>query len=213
MRGLGAPVNVWAIESVIDELAAMAGKDPLDFRLHHLDDPRAAEVLRTVAAMANWRARARQEGIGVGIALARYKGLGAWCAVAAEVAAEEVVRARRIWIAADLGEVVNPDGAANQLEGSAIHATSQALKEVVRFDRRRVTSDSWETYPILRFSEIPAVEVKLIDRPEMPPLGAGEPAFGPTVAALANGIADALGVRPPVMPFIPENLAAAMDGS
>jgi CO/xanthine dehydrogenase Mo-binding subunit len=212
MRGLGAPVNVWAIESVMDELAAMAGQDPLDFRLRHLDDPRAAEVLQLVAKMANWHGRTRQEGIGVGLALARYKGLGAWCAVAAEIAAEEVVRARRIWIAADLGEVVNPDGAANQLEGSAIHAASQALKEAVRFDRRRVTSDSWETYPILRFSEVPEVDVKLIERPELLPLGAGEPAFAPTVAALANGIADALGVRPLVMPFTPENLAAAMDG-
>jgi CO/xanthine dehydrogenase Mo-binding subunit len=211
MRGLGAPVNVWAIESAMDELAAMAGADPVEFRLRHLDDPRAADVLRRAATMCGWTGRARQEGIGLGIAVARYKNLGAWSAVAAEIAAEEVIHVRRIWIAADLGEVVNPDGATNQLEGSAIHATSQALKEAVRFDRRRITSDSWDTYPILRFSEVPQVEVALLDRPEERPLGAGEPAFAPTIAAIANAIHDALGVRPRRMPFTPANITAAMD--
>lgn len=211
MRGLGAPVNVWAIESAMDELAAMAGVDPVEFRLRHLDDQRAADVLRRAATMCGWSGRTRQEGIGLGIAVARYKNLGAWSAVAAEIAAEEVIRVRRIWIAADLGEVVNPDGARNQLEGSAIHATSQALKEAVRFDRRRITSDSWDTYPILRFSEVPQVEVALLDRPEERPLGAGEPAFAPTIAAIANAIHDALGVRPRRMPFTPANITAAMD--
>jgi CO/xanthine dehydrogenase Mo-binding subunit len=209
MRGLGAPVNVWALESVMDELAGLAGEDNLAFRLRHLDDERAAAVLRAGAEMAGWEGRTRREGRGLGMAVARYKNLGGWCAVFAEIEAEEVIRVGRIWIAADLGEIVNPDGAANQLEGGAIHATSQALKEAVRFDRRRITSDSWEAYSILRFSEVPAVEVKLLDRPEMPPLGAGEPSFGPTVAAIANAIHDALGVRPRVMPFTPENLANA----
>jgi CO/xanthine dehydrogenase Mo-binding subunit len=213
MRGLGAPVNVWAIESVMDELASMTGADPLEYRLRHLDDPRAAAVLRAAAEMAGWSDRARRDGVGMGMAVARYKNLGGWCAVVAEVETEEVVRARRLWIAADLGEVVNPDGAANQLEGGAIHATSQALREAVRFDRRRVTSDRWESYPILRFSEVPEVEVRLLNRPEEPPLGAGEPSFGPTVAALANAIHDALGVRPRAMPFTPENIAAAMEES
>jgi CO/xanthine dehydrogenase Mo-binding subunit len=209
MRGLGAPVNVWAIESVMDELAARAGRDPLDFRLNHIDDPRAAEVLRAAADMAGWRHRQAREGGGFGLAVARYKNLGGWCAVVAEVEAEAEIRVRRIWIAADLGEVVNPDGAANQLEGGAIHATSQALMEAVRFDRRRITSDSWDSYPILRFSDVPEVEVRLLDRPEQPPLGAGEPSFGPTVAAIANAIHDALGVRPRAMPFTAENLARA----
>jgi CO/xanthine dehydrogenase Mo-binding subunit len=209
MRGLGAPVNVWAIESVMDELAAIAGADQLEFRLLHLEDQRAAAVLRKAAEMAGWASRQRREGFGLGMGVARYKNLGGWCAIFAEIEATEVVRARRLWIAADLGEVVNPDGAANQLEGGAIHAASQALKEAVRFDRRRVTSDSWETYPILRFSEVPEVEVHLISQPEEPPLGAGEPSFGPTVAAIANAIHDALGIRPRAMPFTPENLAAA----
>lgn len=206
MRGLGAPLNVWAIETTMEELAAAAGQDPLAFRLAHLDDPRAAEVLRAAAEMAGWAGRSRREGFGMGMGVARYKNFGGWCAVVAEVEAAEVIRARRLWIAADLGEIVNPDGTANQLEGGAIHATSQALLEAVRFDRRRVTSDSWAAYPILRFSDVPKVEVRLIDRPSEPPLGAGEPSFGPTVAALAHAIHDALGVRPRKMPFTPENL-------
>ena len=211
MRGLGAPVNVWAIESTMDELAALAGEDPLAFRLRHLDDGRAAAVLQRAAEIADWSGRTAREAVGMGLAVARYKNLGAWCAVVAEVAAEAEIRVMRLWIAADLGEVVNPDGALNQLEGSAIHATSQALKEQVRFDRRRITSDAWDSYPILRFSEVPKVKVALMDRPEMPPLGAGEPAFGPTVAAIANAIHAALGVRPRAMPFTAANIAAAMD--
>jgi CO/xanthine dehydrogenase Mo-binding subunit len=155
-----------------------------------MDDPRAADVLKAAAAMSGWRTRQAREGSGLGLAVARYKNLGGWCAVVAEVEAEAEIRVRRIWIAADLGEVVNPDGAANQLEGGAI-------------------SDSWDSYPILRFSEVPEVEVRLLDRPDQPPLGAGEPSFGPTVAAIANAIHAALGVRPRAMPFTAENLARA----
>ncbi|WP_188898838.1 xanthine dehydrogenase family protein molybdopterin-binding subunit [Caldovatus sediminis] len=211
LRGLGAPVNVWAIESTMDELAARAGADPVEYRLRHLDDPRAAEVVRAAAEMAGWAGRARREGAGMGVGFARYKNAAAWCAVVAEVAAEATVRATRLWIAADVGEAINPDGVANQVEGGALHGVSMALKEAVRFDRRRVTSDSWETYPILRFSEVPAVEVRLLQRPDEPPLGAGECALAPTVAALAGAIRDALGVRVRAMPFTAENIAAAMD--
>ncbi|MBI0535965.1 xanthine dehydrogenase family protein molybdopterin-binding subunit [Roseomonas sp. KE2513] len=212
LRGLGALLNVWATESVMDELAARTGQDPVAFRLRHLeDDPRAAAVLREVATMCGWPRAAAGEGIGTGIAVARYKGTGGWCAVAAEVEAAEVVRCRHLWIAADLGEIINPDGAANQLEGGALQAVSIALKEALRFDRLNVTSDSWETYPILRFSEVPAVELRLIGPQDAPPLGAGEPSLGPTVAAIAAGIHAALGIRPRAMPFTPDNLAAAME--
>ncbi|WP_211257385.1 molybdopterin cofactor-binding domain-containing protein [Muricoccus aerilatus] len=212
LRGLGALLNVWATESVMDELAERIGEDPVAFRLRHLDeDPRGAAVLREVAAMCGWPRASAGEGIGTGIAVARYKGTGGWCAVATEVEAAEVVRCRRLWIAADLGEVINPDGAANQLEGGALQAVSIALKEALRFDRLNVTSDSWETYPILRFSEVPAVELRLIGPPDAPPLGAGEPSLGPTVAAIAAGIHAALGIRPRAMPFTPDNLAAAME--
>ena len=161
--------------------------------------------------MCGWPRAAGGEGVGTGIAVARYKGTGGWCAVAAEVEAAEVVRCRRLWIAADLGEVINPDGAANQLEGGALQAVSIALKEAVRFDRLNVTTDSWDAYPVLRFSEVPAVELRLIGPPDAPPLGAGEPSLGPTIAAIAGGIHAALGIRPRAMPFTPDNLAAAME--
>lgn len=209
LRGLGAPTNVLAIESTMDALAAEAGIDPLDFRLRHMDDPRARDVLERAAAMAGWRGRTRAEGRGMGLAYARYKNSGAYCAVAAEIAAEATVRCTRLWIAGDVGEVINPDGAANQYEGGAIHGVSMALKEEVRFDRRRVTSDGWDSYPILRFSEVPEVTVDIIARPDLPPLGAGEAALSPTIAAIANAIRDALGVAPRAMPFTPDNIAAS----
>lgn len=209
LRGLGALINVWAIEAVMDELAALAGEDPLDYRLRHLDDRRARDVLERAAAMAGWRGRTRREGWGLGLAAARYKNSGAWAAVVAEVEARERVFCRRLWIAGDVGEVVNPDGVANQFEGGAIHGASVALLERVRFDRRRVTSDSWEDYPILRFSEVPQVRVEMIDRPEERFLGAGEASMGPTIAAIAGAIHDALGVRPRRLPFTPESIAEA----
>lgn len=209
LRGLGAPTNVLAIESTMDALAVETGTDPVAFRLRHLDDVRARDVLSLAAEMAGWSGRTRREGVGMGVGYARYKNSGAWCAVVAEILAEATVRCTRLWIAGDVGEVINPDGVANQYEGGAIHGVSMALKEQVRFDRCRVTSDSWEAYPILRFSEVPKVEVRLIARPDQPPLGAGEAALSPTIAAIANAIRDALGVAPRAMPFTPGNIAAA----
>jgi CO/xanthine dehydrogenase Mo-binding subunit len=207
LRGLGALLNVWAIESVMDELAELAGADPLAFRLAHLDDARAAAVLRAAAEMGGWAQRgALPEGDGLGLGLARYKNSGAWCAVVAHVRAEARVRCLALHVAADIGEVINPDGAANQLEGGAIHATSIALHEAARIEAGRVLSDSWEAYPVLRFSEVPRVQLRLLDRPEAPPLGAGEASMGPTIAAIANALHQALGVRPARLPFTPENL-------
>jgi CO/xanthine dehydrogenase Mo-binding subunit len=207
-RALGATVNVLAIESVMEELAQAAGRDPVEYRLAHLEDARGRAVIEAAMRMAG--PPPRGEGIGRGLGFARYKGTGAWCAAVAEIVAEAEIRVRRLWLAADVGEVVNPDGVANQLEGGAVQAVSLALKEQVTFDRRRITSDSWETYPILRFSEVPAVEVRLLDRPEMPPLGAGECATGPVVAAIANAIHDALGVRMRDLPFTAARIAQAM---
>ncbi len=125
--------------------------------------------------------------------------------------AAERVRCRRLWVAGDVGQAVNPDGAANQLEGGAVHGASVALLEEARFDRRAVTSAAWEDYPILRFSEVPEVTVELVSRPDAPPLGAGEASMGPTIAAIAGAIHGALGVRPRRLPFTPDNLAAAME--
>lgn len=209
LRGLGALVNVWAIESVMDEIAAAAGEDPLVHRLRHLDDARARDVLAAAARMAGWSARARSEGRGMGLAVSRYKGSGAWCAAVAEIEAAERILCRRLWLAVDVGEAINPDGIANQVEGGAIQATSMCLMEAVRHDTRAVTSDAWERYPILRFSEVPEVTLEILNRPEAPPLGAGEASMGPTIAAIANAVADALGVRLRAWPFTPENIARA----
>ena len=209
LRGLGALVNVWAIESVMDEIAALAGEDPLAHRLRHLDDARARDVLSRVAQMAGWATRAKGDGVGYGLGVARYKGTGAWCAAVAEVECTDRVRCRRLWLACDVGEVINPDGVANQMEGGAIQAVSMCLLEAVRHDSRAITSDAWERYPILRFSDVPQVAVEIIARPEAPPLGAGEASMGPVIGAISNGIADALGVRLRRWPFTPENIARA----
>ena len=166
LRTLGAFANVFAIESFMDELAAERGEDPLAFRLRHLKDPRARAVLEAAARRAGWSAWKKREAPGHGIGFARYKNFGAYCAVVAEVEGDADIRVRRLVVAVDVGEVINPDGVANQMEGGAIQATSWTLKEAVRFDRTRITSDTWETYPILRFSEVPAVEVEIIARPE-----------------------------------------------
>ena len=210
LRTLGAHANVFAIESFVDELAAARGEDPLAFRLRHLADPRAKAVLQAAADRADWSTPKQGEGRGRGIGFARYKNFGAYCAVVAEVEGGADVRVTRLVCAVDVGEVVNPDGVVNQIEGGAIQATSWTLKEAVRFDSARITSDSWETYPILRFSEVPAVEVVIIDKPEEPSLGAGEVAHGPVSAAIANAVAHALGVRVRHLPITREAVIAAM---
>jgi nicotinate dehydrogenase subunit B len=209
LRTLGAHGNVFAIESFLDELAAERGDDPVEFRLRHLSDSRAREVILSVAKRANWKPR-KQAGIGHGIGFARYKNTGAYCAVIAQVEGAEDVRVERLTIAVDVGEAINPDGVINQIEGGAIQATSWALKERLRFDRHRITSNTWSGYPILRFSEVPEVSVELIARPEMEPVGAGEAAHGPVTAAIANAVFDALGVRVRNLPITRERLIEAM---
>lgn len=207
LRSLGAFANVFAIESMVDEVARSRGEDAVAWRLRHLQDARARAVVEAAARRAGWGARERREGAGWGVGYARYKGFGAYCAVVAHVEVEEAVRVRRLAIAVDVGLAINPDGVANQIEGGAIQATSWALHEAVRFDRERVTSDAWESYPILRFSEVPAVDVDVLQQPDAPPLGAGEAAHGPTVGAIANAVFDALGVRIRDLPMTRERLA------
>ena len=210
LRTLGAFANVFAIESFMDELAVERGEDPVAFRLRHLKDARARAVIEAAATRARWSSWKKREGAGHGIAFSRYKGFGAYCAVVAEVEGEADIRVHRLVLAVDVGEVINPDGVENQMEGGAIQATSWVLKEAVRFDRTRITSDTWETYPILRFSEVPAVEVEIIARPEEKTLGAGEAAHGPVAAAIANAVFDALGVRVRDLPITRERIVAAM---
>jgi nicotinate dehydrogenase subunit B len=210
LRTLGAQGNVFAIESFLDELAAERGEDPVDFRLRHLRDFRAKDVIRTAAARANWKP-ARQAGVGHGLGFARYKNTGAYCAVVAEIEGAEDIVVKRLTIAIDVGEAINPDGVVNQIEGGAIQATSWVLKERVRFDKHRITSNTWTDYPILRFSEVPEVRVEIMQRPEMEPLGAGEAAHGPVTAAIANAVFDALEVRVRHLPITRDSLIAAME--
>ncbi len=213
LRSLGAYANVFAIESFMDELSEAAGSDTVEYRLRHLKDPRARAVIESVARRANWRDWTPAESRGHGIAFAKYKNLGAYCAVVAEVEVDREVRVKRLLLAVDVGLIINPDGEINQIEGGAIQSTSWTLKEQVDLDERGITSLGWEDYPVLKFSEVPAVEVELIDRPELPSVGAGEAAQGPTGAAVANAVAHALGVRVRELPLTHERIAAAISQS
>ncbi|MDH6261611.1 molybdopterin cofactor-binding domain-containing protein [Bradyrhizobium sp. BR13661] len=210
LRTLGAQGNVFAIESLLDEIAALRGEDPIAFRLRHLRDERAKDVIRTAAQRARWKP-VKQAGIGYGVGFARYKNTGAYCAAIAEVEGADDIRVRRLTLAVDVGEAINPDGVINQIEGGAIQATSWVLKESVRFDQRRITSTSWSNYPILTFSEVPAVDVEIIQRPEVEPVGAGEAAHGPVTAAIANAVFDCLSVRVRDLPMTRDKIIAAME--
>jgi CO/xanthine dehydrogenase Mo-binding subunit len=213
-------MNIFSIESFMDELAAAAGTDPVAFRLKHLDDPRAREVVSTAAERFGWSAKLRAgtpshgPGHGYGFAFARYKNLAAYCAVACEVEINhETGRARmlRAVAAVDSGQVVNPDGIANQIEGAILQSMSWTLYENVSFDDRRITSVDWATYPILRFSAVPdSMEVHIINRPGAPFLGSGEAGQGPAAAAVANAIADATGHRFRDLPLSSERIKAAI---
>jgi len=210
LRTLGGQGNVFAIESFLDEIASERGEDPVAFRLRHLADERAKDVIRSSAKRANWKPAAKA-GTGHGIGFARYKNTGAYCAVVAEIEGEEDIRVKRLTIAVDVGEAINPDGVINQIEGGAIQATSWVLKERVRFDSERITSNSWAEYPILRFSDVPQVDVEVIQRSEIDPVGAGEAAHGPVAAAIANAVFDCLGVRVRNLPITRDSLIAAME--
>lgn len=215
LRSLGAQMNVFAIESFMDELALAAGADPVEFRLKHLDDPRGRDVITAAAEAFDWsRGKPAAPGHGRGFAFARYKNLAAYCAVAVEVAVERetgAVRVPRVVAAVDTGQVVNPDGVRNQIEGAVLQSMSWTLYESVGFDRSRITSVDWSTYPILRFDAVPdSVEVRIVDRPGEPFLGCGETGQGPASAALANGIADATGRRLRDLPLTAARIKAAI---
>jgi nicotinate dehydrogenase subunit B len=211
LRSLGAFLNVFAAESFVDELAHETGRDPLEYRLAWLSDPRGRAVLESAARQSGWASWTGGDSVGHGIGYARYKNTSAYCAVIAEVEAVDEIRVRKLTIAVDAGLVINPDGVINQVEGGAVQATSWALKERVRFDRFGITSDTWESYPILRFSEVPAVEVELLADDGNESLGVGETAQGPTVAAIGNAVFDALGVRVRTLPFNAEQVVAAIE--
>ncbi|MGH8328547.1 MAG: molybdopterin cofactor-binding domain-containing protein, partial [Steroidobacteraceae bacterium] len=214
LRSLGAHLNVFAIESQMDELARAGQLDPIEFRLRHLEDSRAKAVIRAAAERFGWKGHRRVDGRGKGFAFARYKNLAAYVAVAVEVSVDRrdgTPRLLRAVAAVDSGEAVNPDGIRNQIEGGIIQAASWTLFESVKFDRTRITSRGWASYPILRFSDVPdSVEVVVVSRPGQPFLGTGEASHGPTAAALANAVADAVGARVRELPLTGDRIKAAM---
>ena len=215
LRGLGAQMNVFAIECFMDELAKSASADPLAFRLAHMTDARAREIMQTAADRFGWASRGKGgDGRGCGFAFARYKNLAAYCAVAMEVAVDRAsgdIRISRVVAAVDSGEAVNPDGIRNQIEGGIVQSLSWTIHEAVAFDATHRSSFDWSAYPIIRFDAVPAtVEVHVIDRPGQPFLGTGEAAQGPAAAALANAVTDAVALRLRDMPLAPEKVKAVL---
>jgi nicotinate dehydrogenase subunit B len=215
MRALGAYLNVFAIESFMDELAIAAGADPVTFRLRHLTDERGRAVVQAAADSFGWgKPAAREPGHGRGFAFARYKNLGAYCAVALNLSVEHEtgrIRLGRVVAAVDSGQPINPDGIRNQIEGAMVQAASWTLYEQVRFDRRHITSTDWSGYPIMRFPAAPeSVEVHVLPRPGQPFLGTGEAGQGPMAAAIANALHDAVGVRLRDLPLSSERVKAAI---
>jgi nicotinate dehydrogenase subunit B len=213
LRSLGAFANVFAIESFIDELAEKVGRDPVAYRLDLLSDPRGRAVIEKAAAMADWsNAQRLGEGRAKGIGFSRYKNKAAWCACIAEVAVEEEVKLIKVWCAVDGGLIINPDGVLNQIEGGIIQGASWTLKEEIRFAEGRISSRSWADYPILRFCEVPDIEIALVEAPNEPPLGMGEVTHGPIAAAIGNAVARALGTRLRHLPLTRERIMGALLG-
>jgi nicotinate dehydrogenase subunit B len=216
MRALGAYHNVFSIESFMDELAVAAGADPVEFRLKHLEDPRGRDVINKAAQEFGWRkGQKAPRDRGYGFAFARYKNLAAYCAIATEVEVNsETGRPRlvRAVAAVDSGQVVNPDGLTNQIEGAIVQSMSWTLYESVTFDDTRITSIDWQTYPILRFNAVPeSIDVHIINRPGQPFLGSGETGQGPAAASIANAIANATGKRLRNLPLTRKRIKDAID--
>ena len=213
LRAIGGFINTFAIECFMDELAHSAGIDPVDLRLKHLSDERAIAAINAVRERSGlaWKRQSGSRGMGLGFA--RYSNEASYAAVVVEVDVGETIKVVKAVAAVDCGRTISPDGVANQVEGGIVQAVSWVLKEQVRFDRSRVTTRSWDDYPILRFSETPPVEVTIIDRPDQPSLGMGEAVAGPTAAAIANAVFDAIGVRVRDLPLTRERMMMAINNA
>jgi CO/xanthine dehydrogenase Mo-binding subunit len=214
IRAPGKIGNLFAVESFTDELAHAAGRDPVEFRLAGISDPRGVEVVRRAAALLDWQSRASPGpgGVGRGFAYAHYKNNESYVAMAIEAEVERssgAIRVRRVGCAHDCGLVINPDALRAQIEGQILQTLSRTLFEEVQFDRSKVTSVHWSSYPILAFPDVPAISIDLVVRPYEPPLGAGEAASTPVPAALGNAIFDAAGIRLRTVPFTRERVRAA----
>lgn len=204
LRSLGAYANIFALESFVDELALKAGVDQADFRLKHLNDDRAKTVINLLMEKTNWKHRSGKPGYGRGLAFAKYKNQAAYCAVLAEVSADKKAKTfsvTKLTAVIDAGQIINLDGIKNQTSGGMIQSASWSLLEEVTYDSEGIKSNTWQTYPILRFADVPDTEVFVINRPTEEPLGGGEAAQGPTAAAIANAIVNATGTRLRQLPF------------
>lgn len=224
LRAPGKIANVFAVEGFTDEMAVASGMDAIEFRLRGLEDPRAIEAIKKTAEMIGWQPRPSPNPqalqgkllVGRGMAYAHYKQAENYVAIAMDVAvdpASGVISVRRVACSHDCGLIINPDGLRNQVEGCIVQTLSRAMHEEVKFDHSRVTSVNWASYPILKMDEVPRIEVALLDRPTLPPLGAGEAAAAPVAAALANAVFDATGTRLRNAPFTPERVKAALGGA
>ena len=213
LRAIGGFINTFAIECFMDELAHSVGIDPVDLRMKHLSDERAIAVIRAARERSGlaWKRQSGSRGMGLGFA--RYSNEASYAAVVVEVEVGEAIKVLRAVAAVDCGRTINPDGVANQVEGGIVQAVSWVLKEQVRFDRSRITTRNWDDYAILRFSEAPPVEVTIIDRPDQPSLGLGEAVAGPTAAAIANAVFDAIGIRVRDLPLTRERMMVAINNS
>lgn len=222
IRTPGRMQNTFANESFIDELAAAAGADPLEFRLRYLQDPRGTELLQRLAKLANWQKRPspqNQEGdvvTGRGLAYVKYELVRTYIGAVAEVEVRRKtgdIRVKRVFVVHDCGQIINPDGVKNQIEGNVVQTVSRVLHEEVTFDRSHVTSLDWASYPILTFPEVPEVVIELIDRPEEKPWGAGEPSAAVIPGAISNAVFDATGARMRSVPFTPTKVRATIQGA
>jgi nicotinate dehydrogenase subunit B len=222
IRTPGRMQNTFANESFMDELAAAAGVDPLEFRLRYLRDPRGIELLERLAKLAAWEKRPSPQhqgggtASGRGISYVKYELQRTYIGAVAEVEVKRAtgaIKVTRFTVVHDCGQIINPDGVKNQIEGNIVQTVSRTLWEEVKFDRSKVTSLDWSSYPILTFPEVPEVVVELIDRPTEKPWGAGEPSAAVVPAAISNAVFDATGTRLRSVPFTPTKVRAAIQGA
>jgi CO/xanthine dehydrogenase Mo-binding subunit len=223
IRTPGRMQNTYANESFMDELAAATGVDPIEYRLRVLKDPRGIELLHRLVALAKWQTRPSPQGggrqdivTGRGMTYVKYELVRTYVGAVAEVEVNRKtgeIRVPRFFVAHDCGQVINPDGLRNQIEGNVIQTISRTLKEQITFDRSAVTSLDWTSYPIITFPEVPEVVIDLIDRPSEKPWGGGEPSAAVIPSAITNAVFDATGVRLRSIPYTPERVKTQMSAS
>lgn len=221
IRSPGRMQNSFANEAFFDEIAAHLGIDPLELRLQYVHDARGQEVLEHVATLSGWRHRPKPDrhavtSVGRGLAYVKYELARTYVALVCEAEVNRKtgeISPKKFFVAHDCGQIINPDGLRNQIEGNVVQTVSRVMREELLFNRSRVTSVDWASYPILQFPQVPEVVMDLIDRPNEVPWGAGEPTAALVPAAISNAVFDATGVRLRSVPFTPDKVKAAIERS